>query len=306
MPVDLQDGQTDEWSEWLLHRRHADDPAYHEVVRSVVQRYADHVLDDARLLPGMTLADIGAGEGILAFRAIERLGAAINVVLTDISAPMLRHAESVAVQRGVRGQCSFLKCSAENLAGISDSSIDVVAARAAVAYVSDKSAAFKEFYRVLKPGGRISIAEPILQDEAFFARALRKRVDAEKPQPPDQFLRLLHRWKAAQFPDTEEKCASSPHVNYSERDLLNFARSSGFAEIHLQLHIDVAPSLITSWEIFLDSSPHPWAPPLRAVLAQQFSAEERDFFEKMVRPTVESGKNLTTDRIAYMSASKPR
>ena len=305
MSLDGQVGQTDEWSEWLLHRRHADDPAYHEVVRSVVQRYADHVLDDARLAPGMTMADIGSGEGVLAFRAIERIGAGLNVVLTDISAPMLRHAESIATQRGLRGQCTFLECSADNLACIADSSMDVLGARAAVAYVADKNAAFKEFFRVLKPGGRISIAEPILQDEAFFARALRKRVDTQTPQPPDQFLRLLHRWKAAQFPDTEEKCASSPHVNYSERDLLNFARSSGFAEIHLQLHIDVAPSLITSWEIFLDSSPHPWAPPLRSVLAQQFSAEERDFFEKMVRPTVESGKNLTTDRVAYLHAMKP-
>jgi len=305
MQVEPPNGQSDVWSEWLLHRRHGDDPAYHDVVKGVVRRYADQVLDAARLAPGVTLADIGAGEGILAFRAIERIGATLNVVLTDISAPMLAHAASVATQSGVRGQCTFLQCSAESLAGIADSSIDVVAARAAIAYVSDKAAAFNEFYRVLKPGGRISIAEPILQDEAFFARALRKRVDAQMPQPPDQFLRLLHRWKAAQFPDTEERCAASPHVNYSERDLLNFVRASGFADIHLQLHIDVAPSLITSWEIFLDSSPHPWAPPLRSVLAEQFTAAERQFFEKMVRPTVESGKNLTTDRIAFMYATKP-
>jgi arsenite methyltransferase len=305
MQIDPQSGQPDVWSEWLLHRRHADDPAYHAVVKNVVQRYADQVLEAARLSPGMTLADIGAGEGILAFRAIERIGATLNVVLTDISAPMLAHAESVAAQRGISDQCTFLKCSAENFACLADSSIDVVAARAAIAYVADKAAAFNEFYRVLKPGGRISIAEPILQDEAFFARALRRRVDTEKPQPPDQFLKLLHRWKAAQFPDTEETCAASPHVNYSERDLLNFVRGSGFSDIHLQLHIDVAPSLIRSWEIFLDSSPHPLAPSLRSVLAGQFTAAEREFFEKMVRPTVESGKNLTTDRVAYINATKP-
>lgn len=305
MHVDQQNDESDVWSEWLLHRRHADDPAYHDVVKSVVQRYADQVLDAARLSPGMRLADIGAGEGILAFRAIERIGATLAVVLTDISAPMLAHAESTAAQRGFGAQCTFLKCSAESLAPIADSSIDVVAARAAIAYVADKAAAFKEFYRVLKPAGRISIAEPILQDEAFFARALRKRVDAQQPQPPDQFLRLLHRWKAAQFSDTEESCAASPHVNYSERDLLNFVRGAGFSDIHLQLHIDVAPSLITSWEVFLDSSPHPWAPSLRSVLAGQFTAAERELFENVVRPTVESGRNLATDRIAYIHATKP-
>jgi ubiquinone/menaquinone biosynthesis C-methylase UbiE len=294
----------DVWSDWLLHRRHADDPAYEQVVRRVVERLADRVLDDAQLSAGMTLADIGAGEGLLAFRAIERTGPSLRVVLTDISAPMLRHAESVAVRRGVRSQCTFLECSAEALNGIADATIDVAATRAALAYVSDKSAALREFHRVLKPGGRISIAEPILQDDAFFARALRKRVDTQTRESQDRFLTLLHRWKAAQFPDTEELCAKSPITNFSERDLLNFVRSAGFTEIHLQLHIDVAPALITSWQVFLGTSPHPWAPPLSVILAEQFTADERQFFEQIVRPTVESGKNSDTERIVYLNATK--
>jgi arsenite methyltransferase len=295
---------SDVWSEWLLHRRHADDPAYEQVVRTVVQRLADRVLDDAKLSAGMTLADIGAGEGLLAFRAIERIGPSLRVVLTDISAPMLRHAESVAVRREVRSQCTFLECSAETLNGIADSTIDVAATRAALAYVPDKSAALREFHRVLKPGGRISIAEPILQDDAFFARALRKRVETQTGESQDRFLTLLHRWKAAQFPDTEELCAKSPITNFSERDLLNFVRGAGFTEIHLQLHIDVAPALITSWQVFLGTSPHPWAPPLSAILAERFTADERQFFEQIVRPTVESGTNLNTERIVYLNATK--
>jgi arsenite methyltransferase len=297
--------RTDVWSEWLLHRRHADDPSYERVVHGVVERLADRVLDDAKLSPGMTLADIGAGEGLLAFRAIERVGATLQAVLTDISGPMLRHAETVAVRRGVRKQCTFLECSAEKLNGIADWSVDVVATRAVLAYVADKSAALREFHRVLKPGGRLSIAEPVLQDEAFFARALRKHLDAQAPGARDRFMTLLHRWKAAQFPDTEEQCAKSPIVNYSERDLLNFVRSSGFAEIHLQLHIDVMPSPITSWNVFLGSSPHPWAPPLSIILAEQFTPDDRLFFEQVLRPVVESGKNLTTDRIVYLNATKP-
>jgi arsenite methyltransferase len=304
--IDTQtDSQTDIWSEWLLHLRHADDPTYAGVVRVVVERFADRVLDDAQLSPGMILADIGAGEGLLAFRAIDRIGPSLRVVLTDISAPMLRHAEALAVERDVRSQCTFLECSAEKINGIADGSIDVVATRAVLAYVSNKAAALSEFFRVLKPGGRISIAEPIHQDEAFFARALRKRVDAQAGPSPDRFLTLLHRWKAAQFPDTEEQCANSPIANYSERDLLNFVRGSGFVQIHLQLHIDVMPSLSTSWDVFLGSSPHPWAPPLGTILAEQFTPEERIYFEQIVRPTVESGKNTSVDRIVYLNATKP-
>jgi len=296
---------TDAWSEWLLHRRHADDPTYERVVQGVVQRLADRVLDEAKLSPGMLLADIGAGEGLLAFRAIERVGPTLQVVLTDISGPMLRHAEALAAQRGVRSQCRFLECSAEKLDDIADATVDVVATRAVLAYVADKSAALREFYRVLKPDGRISIAEPILQDEAFFARALRRRVEEQGARSEDRFLVLLHRWKAAQFPDTEEECAKSPIVNYSERDLINFVRGAGFADIHLQLNIDVMPSLVTSWDVFLGTSPHPWAPSLSHILAAQFTPEERRFFEQIMRPIVESGKNLATDRMVYVNAKKP-
>ena len=92
---------------------------------------------------------------------------------------------------------------------------------------------------------------------------------------------------------------------YSERDLLNMVRGGGFAEIHLQLHIDVTPSPITSWEVFLGSSPHPWAPSLKTILDERFTADERQFFEQTVRPTVESGKNVATDRVNYLQAQRP-
>jgi arsenite methyltransferase len=299
------DSQSDVWSEWLLHHRHGDDCAYGAVVRDVVAGYADRVLDAAQLSPGMTLADIGAGEGLIAFRAIDRIGPSLSVILTDISAPMLRHSEALAVQREVRNQCTFLECSAEKLGEIADSSVDVVTTRAVLAYVADKKAAVREFYRVLKPGGRISLAEPIFQDEAFYVRALKARIDAPVPGRDDRFLRLLHRWRATQFPDTADEFAKSPIVNYSERDLINFIRVSGFTEIHLQLHIDVTPSPVTSWEVFLHSSPHPWAPPLSVILAERFTAHERQYFETIVRPTIESGKNISTDRVAYLNAIKP-
>lgn len=296
--------ESDIWSEWLLHHRHADDAAYGLVVQRVVEGYADRVLEGGKLADGMTLVDVGAGEGLVAFRAIDRIGPLLRVILTDLSAPMLRYAESVAVKRNVRAQCTFLQCPAENLEGIANTSVDVVATRAVLAYVADKAAALGEFFRILKPGGRLSIAEPILQDEAFYARALRRRIE-DQSQPVDRFLTLLHRWKAAQFPDTEEACAKSPIANYSERDLLNMVRAAGFAEIHLQLHIDVVPSIVTSWDVFLGSSPHPWAPSLKQILGERFTYAERQFFEHMVRPTVESGRNVTTDRAMYLQAHRP-
>jgi ubiquinone/menaquinone biosynthesis C-methylase UbiE len=296
---------SDVWSEWLLHRRHGGDNEYNEHVQTVVDRYAKRVLDGAKLQPGMTLVDIGSGEGLVPFRAIEEVGPTLKVVITDISGPMLRYAERVAEQKGVRAQCTFIECPADNLESIANHSADVVTTRAVLAYVADKKTALKEFFRILKPSGRISLAEPIFQDESFSARVMRNQLDAQGPQPGDMLLRLYHRWKAAQYPDTEEAFAKSPIVNFSERDLVSMVQNAGFGEIHMEFHIEVKHSDVVSWETFIETSPHPWAPPLSAIMAEQFSQEERVFFESVVRPQVEGGVTTITDRSAYLTAIRP-
>jgi arsenite methyltransferase len=142
---------SDQWSAWLLHRRHGGDADYRQRMRSVIESYRDRVLDGARLAPGMTMADIGTGDGLLAFGAIDRIGSSLKVILTDISQPLLDHTEQLALERGVRDQCTFVQGSADNLSAITDASIDAVVTRAVLAYVQDKPLAFREFHRVLKP-----------------------------------------------------------------------------------------------------------------------------------------------------------
>lgn len=293
--------QSDIWSDWLLHRRSGDDPSYERSVRAATERFCNHVLDGAKLGPGMTLADIGTGEGLIAFRAIDRIGPSLRVFLTDISEQILDHARTMATQRNVHFQCTFLPCSAERLAGIQDSTVDVVTMRSVLAYVFDKLAALRECKRILKPGGRISIAEPIFLDDAFDTVNLKTQVDAKNGDP---ILPLLHRWKSAQFPDTLEKIAKSTIARHSERDLVRLIHSLGFSDIHLELHINITPSDIPSWDVFLDVAPHPWAPTLREIL-DKFTPEERLLFENTMRPTIESGQYSLSDRMAYITAVKP-
>jgi arsenite methyltransferase len=295
----------DLWSQWLLHDRDAGDPQLKQAVRSAVDRYIDRLLAGARLAPGETLADIGSGEGIVAFQAIERVGPTLRVWITDVSEPMLRHAEAHAVAHGVQAQCRFLRCAADRLEGMADASVDVIVTRSVLAYVNDKTAALREFHRVLKPGGRISLAEPVMQDDALAARAMKAVIDSKPAGGVSPLMVLLHRWKAAQYPDTEEKIRQSPIANYSERDLIRFAQAAGLTDIHLELHIDVVPSIVHSWEAFINSSPHPLAPPLRAIMAEQFSPEERALFEQSMRPVLEDPSSVSTDRMAYLTARKP-
>ncbi len=292
----------DIWSRWLLHTRHGGDPALEQIVRAELQPYAKRVLDGAQLSPGMTLADVGAGEGLIAFHGIERIGPSLRVILTDVSVPMLRHAEALSVARDVRRQCSFIACPADDLRAIPDATVDAVTTRAVLAYVADKAGALREFYRILKPGGRLSLAEPIFYDDAIAACVLRTQT---KKGQLDPIWSLMHRWKAAQFPDTPEGMAATPITNFSERTLLESIRAAGFVQPHMELHIDMSPARVTSWTTFLNTSPHPLAPTLEHILNTQFNDEERRRFEGSLRAHVESGEAQCVERTAYFTAMRP-
>jgi arsenite methyltransferase len=67
----------------------------------------------------------------------------------------------------------------------------------------------------------------------------------------------------------------------------------------------VRPSAIVKWNVFLDVSPHPWAPPLRQIVETQFTEPERRLFERVMRPRVESGQMTDQHVIAYFTAEKP-
>ena len=148
----------------------------------MVQRIRDRVLDGAEMSAGMVLVDVGTGDGLIALGAFERVGPSLKAVFTDVSAPLLKRAEEFAVERRVRDHCVFLQTSAERLDGVADESADALTTRAVIAYVADKAAAARQFHRVLKPGGRISIGEPIFQDNAMQLTALTQLLLSRPPE----------------------------------------------------------------------------------------------------------------------------
>jgi len=73
----------------------------------------------------------------------------------------------------------------------------------------------------------------------------------------------------------------------------------------MEFHIDVRPSAVTCWEVYLDTSPHPGASTLGAILSEQFTAEERLFLERVFRPQIDGGRLVAAERVAYLTATKP-
>jgi len=271
----------------------------------MVQRIRDRVLDGARLAAGITLVDVGTGDGLIAFGAFERVGPSLQAVLTDVSGPLLRSAEEFAIARGVRDHCTFIQTSAERLDGVADESADVVTTRAVLVYVADKVAAVRQIHRVLKPGGRISIAEPIYQDDAAQLAALTNVLNSRPMDAITAPARLLQRCRAAQLPSSMAEIQSNCLTNFSERDLVVLFQRAGFPEVHLELHIDIRKSPAVPWDTFIDTAPRPGAPTLREIFAAEFSDAERRQFEEGLRPLVESGQHMERDAIAYLTAVKP-
>jgi len=295
---------TDIWADWLLHGRHGGDRNHEATIREAIFRYRDRVLDGAALTPGIVLIDVGAGDGLIAFGAFDRVGASLQVTFVDISQPLLDLVEETAATRGVREQCRFLLASAESLTGIADGSADVLTTRAVLAYVADKAAATREFHRVLKSGGRLSMAEPILQDSALLLAALTNVLAEQKPNSATAISRLVQRCRAAQLPSTKADILRNPITNFTERDLLILLQKAGFNEVHLELRIDIQKAVPMPWNTYLAIAPRPGAPPLRDILRTSFSESERQSYENTFRPVVESGEFLDHNSVAYLTAVK--
>lgn len=301
----LGDTGPDTWSRWLLQGRYGDDDALARHMAPALLALADRVLDLAEPRAGDTLLDVGTGDGLVALRAIARVGPGLQVWLSDISAALLQEAEARAGALGVQTQCRFIRAGAESLAGVPDASVDIVTTRSVLAYVGNKAGALAEFFRVLRPGGRIALAEPLMRDEALEAIALRQHADGPAHGPEHDILRLLSRWKSAQYPDTLEQLQAHPMTSYTARDLYGWAAQAGFESLHVEHHIDQRVSPALDWATFCARAPHPWAPTLGDLLARAFAPDEARRLEAHLRPQVEDGSSTSTEQMVFVSASKP-
>ncbi len=107
---------------------------------------------------GQHVLDIAGGTGDLAKVFSREVGRNGHVVLSDINAAMLE----VGRERLINAGCNnvdFVLANAETLAPFDDESFDLVTISFGLRNVTDKDAALKAMYRVLKPGGRLLILE---------------------------------------------------------------------------------------------------------------------------------------------------
>ena len=126
-----------------------------------------------RIDPGDVVLDLGCGSGTDLLIAAQMTGPRGRAIGVDMTPAMLERARASAAEMGL-GNVELHEALIEALP-IEDGSIDVVLSNGVIDLVPDKDAVFAEIDRVLRPGGRLQIADVVIHNEV--SEDARKRID---------------------------------------------------------------------------------------------------------------------------------
>jgi ubiquinone/menaquinone biosynthesis C-methylase UbiE len=291
MDVSVQD----HWAQWLLHRRFGGDSDLQRKALEILCSWRDRILQNAKTAPGDVLLDVGTGDGLISFGALPLVGETGRVIFSDISQDCLDHCHSLAGEMGVLDRCQFLRASADDLSALPDASVDEVTTRSVLIYVTEKQRAFHEFFRVLKPTGRVAIFEPISRYYEDTKTAWRE-YDTSSVQDIQAKLNALY--------DSIRPPEATAMVDFTATDLVLFAERAGFREVHLNFEVTVAPIEPSVWEAYWRSSPNPLVPTAEEAARQVLTDDEIERYVAHLRPLVEAGKGTHRGALAYLWALK--
>jgi len=144
------------------------------------------------LREGETVVDLGSGGGIDCFLAARRVGPSGYVIGVDMTPEMIDRARRNAANSGVKN-VEFRLGEVEHLP-VADASVDTIISNCVINLVPDKGQVFSDAFRVLKPGGRLSVSDIVVLGE--MPVQIRDSVDAYVARLAgavlrDEYLRLI-------------------------------------------------------------------------------------------------------------------
>ena len=126
-----------------------------------------------RIEPGEVVLDLGCGAGTDLLIAAQMTGPDGRVIGVDMTVAMLERTRASATRMGLTN-VELHEALIES-SPIGDTSVDVVISNGVIDLVPDKDAVFDEIDRVLKPGGRLPIADVVIHHDV--SEDARQRID---------------------------------------------------------------------------------------------------------------------------------
>lgn len=292
----------DIWSKWLLQGRfNAVKQEQRETsLQKILYPIRDTLLSMAAVSQGDTVLDVGCGDGLIAFSALEKVGNHGKVIFCDISDTLLDHCQTLARSRRVLERCQFLCAPVEDLSALPDGVASAVTIRSVLLYVQDKRKAFSEIYRVLKPQGRVALFEPMGSFGTLGNPAFPDRFNGYDVTPIKDIAQ-----KVQAIFENIEPWESASTTNFDERDLFTLAEQAGFTAVKATTSMQfLSHTDALTWEQFLLIQIHPRIPSIKDAMQQALTPKEIEEFTGYLRPLVEAGQGIYRDAWIYLQATK--
>lgn len=160
-------------------------PAFYEkyMVPMIFAPYAIDLASRIKVKPGSSILEVAAGTGVATRQLSNTLPNDVAIVATDLSQAMIDLAALIGTSRPVEWrQADAMQLPFDNMA------FDLVLCQFGVMFFSDKTKAFGQIRRVLKPGGTLLFSTWDRIDENEFVNTVSRAVQRMFPSDPPKFM----------------------------------------------------------------------------------------------------------------------